>query len=95
VGFPVCKCILFISGLNCFFCCLKVRKFATRVSTIAFGSKVSEDLEWLASATKGHTHAASSGEFGINSELLEAFLSHHESAIGNCDFLRKVAQSKL
>uniref|UniRef100_F6SEY1 VWFA domain-containing protein n=1 Tax=Ciona intestinalis TaxID=7719 RepID=F6SEY1_CIOIN len=56
----------------------RVREFGVRVSTIALGSNVAKDLEWLASVSNGRTHAASSGQFGIDAELQEAFASHHE-----------------
>nr|XP_018672742.1 uncharacterized protein LOC100182654 [Ciona intestinalis] len=66
----------------------RVREFGVRVSTIALGSNVAKDLEWLASVSNGRTHAASSGQFGIDAELQEAFASHHEQEdIGSISIL--------
>ncbi|XP_078481065.1 uncharacterized protein LOC100182654 [Ciona intestinalis] len=66
----------------------RVIEFGVRVSTIALGSNVAKDLEWLASVSNGRTHAASSGQFGIDAELQEAFASHHEQEdIGSISIL--------
>ena len=52
------------------------------MTTIALGGQVARDLESLAHETNGRIYAASSGEFGIDSELQEAFLSEQDFLYG-------------
>lgn len=60
----------------------KVKEIHVTITTMAFGGKVEKDLETLALVTNGRTYAVSSGEYGIDSELQEAFQSQQNSGSG-------------
>lgn len=57
--------------------------YGVRVSTIALGPSVAEDLEYLADITGGYTFFASSGEFSNKNELREQFTASVENKDGN------------